>query len=329
MAKIIIGIHGLGNKPSEEILEKWWNMSIVEGLNKYYNIDNQNIKFKMVYWADILYDKPLNKKITNKNSPYYLEEPYFPGLKKINHIARNTRKKVIDFIDKILEKILLNDDFSVNYSSFTNAIIHKYFKDLDTYYSDKTLNNSGKEDLAKDIIRKRLITVLEDHKKDQILLIAHSMGSIIAYDVLSLYSKKFKIDCLITIGSPLGFPIIMSKIANELKAKFADFKKLTSPESVKYNWYNFADLEDKVAIDYKLSDDFEENTVGVKVVDFEVYNDYQANKIKNPHKSFGYLRTNEVAKVIFDFVNSEDKEFKTKLIRRIFKFISEIKLKKN
>jgi len=36
-SKIIIGIHGLGNKPPKTILEKWWRQAIEDGLkfNKY------------------------------------------------------------------------------------------------------------------------------------------------------------------------------------------------------------------------------------------------------------------------------------------------------
>ena len=30
--KIIIGIHGLGNKPPKETLEKWWKQAIADGL---------------------------------------------------------------------------------------------------------------------------------------------------------------------------------------------------------------------------------------------------------------------------------------------------------
>ncbi len=35
MKKIIIGIHGIGNKPPAKILRKWWLNSIYEGLKKY------------------------------------------------------------------------------------------------------------------------------------------------------------------------------------------------------------------------------------------------------------------------------------------------------
>ena len=34
MPDIIIGIHGLANKPNKKTLEDWWKKSILEGLKK-------------------------------------------------------------------------------------------------------------------------------------------------------------------------------------------------------------------------------------------------------------------------------------------------------
>ena len=46
------------------------------------------------------------------------------------------------------------------------------------------------------------------------------------------------------------------------------------------------------------------NAEGVKPVDFEVYNTYEINGDHNPHKSYGYLRTPELAEAIRDFLKS-------------------------
>ena len=67
------------------------------------------------------------------------------------------------------------------------------------------------------------------------------------------------------------------------------------------NWYNFSDLEDKVAINYNLGDDYEENSNRVRAIDKIVYNNYEYQGERNPHKSYGYLRTLELAQVIHDF----------------------------
>ena len=97
MSKIVIGIHGLGNKPKEELLKQWWKASINEGLN---NIGRTNISydFELIYWADILNDKPLNENETDEDNKYYLKEKYFPGKK--DFVAHKIELK--SFVDQFL-----------------------------------------------------------------------------------------------------------------------------------------------------------------------------------------------------------------------------------
>ena len=57
MSKVIIAIHGLGNKPPYRLLQQWGKMSIQEGLQDR-GLTIELPKFELVYWADLLYDKP-------------------------------------------------------------------------------------------------------------------------------------------------------------------------------------------------------------------------------------------------------------------------------
>jgi hypothetical protein len=52
MKKIVIAIHGLGNKPAEKLLRESWLQAIQEGLTRAGN-HHLDIPFEMVYWADI------------------------------------------------------------------------------------------------------------------------------------------------------------------------------------------------------------------------------------------------------------------------------------
>ena len=69
MSKIIIGIHGLGNKPPHDTLHKWWLKSICEGLQKINKLD-YTPDFALVYWADILNDKQALGKNRSKEKQY-------------------------------------------------------------------------------------------------------------------------------------------------------------------------------------------------------------------------------------------------------------------
>jgi hypothetical protein len=301
MAKVIIGIHGLGNKPEKTILEQWWKMAIDEGLKKL----GQPLKpyvFELVYWADLMYDKPLDLEINDKASPYYLLQKYTPSVKNLFKEDHPNRKKILDFLTKQLDSIFLNEDFTLNYTYLTDTILQRYFKDLDIYYKEKCKDEDEQKCEIKKVIRHRTKTIIEKYKKDEILIIGHSMGSIIAYDVLSFSEPATLVNTFITIGSPLGIPIVKSKIAKELEQNHFNKLQLTTPPTVVKNWFNFSDIEDKVAIDYQLGDDFSENNFNVKPIDFEVYNDYTINGERNPHKSYGYLRTPKFSEKINEFL---------------------------
>jgi triacylglycerol esterase/lipase EstA (alpha/beta hydrolase family) len=301
MSKVILGIHGLGNKPSKKTLEDWWMKSILEGLEGI-NINDPNLNFEIIYWADVLNEKPLDETIIDKNNPYYLKEKYSPAPRNFDPKPHPIRKKLLGFLEKQMDKFFLNEDLTINYSFISDIIIHKYFKELEIYYTQECLDSNNINCFVKDIIRNRVAEVIKKYRSDEILLIAHSMGSIVAYDVLTVILPEIKIDTFVTMGSPLGLPIIMSKIAAEQNIKVQNKEKLETPAGVKRNWYNFSDLEDKVSLNYDLGDDYNENANGVKAIDMIVNNNYEINSERNPHKSYGYLRVLEFSEVLYEFL---------------------------
>jgi len=303
MAKIIIGIHGLGNKPTPKLLQEWWIQSIKEGLNKTNGLIYEKIPFKLVYWADILHPNPEDPEIKDENDPLYLSEPYNSSQpnQKNKPEPEKLSLKILKYIGEQLDNIFLKEDMTLNFNNVTDKIIHNYFKDLEVYYSDNSMDQHDPTCLARDAIRKKLFDVLKIHKNDDVLLIGHSMGSIIAYDVLVNHTNDCKVKTFITVGSPLGIPIIVSRI-------FEEQKSLSVPKNIS-KWYNHSDAEDLVAMDHTLKDDFPENENNIKVEDMLVYNDYVINDKRNPHKVYGYLRTPEMAQIITDFLKVERSGF--------------------
>jgi len=311
MAKVIIGIHGLGNKPPKETLKEWWKKSMLEGLDKL-NKPYDFPKFELVYWADILHDKSLDENVKDENDHYFLNEAYTPGLHDFVPEDHSVRQKILDFLEDQLDKLFLNDDFTINYSGISDAVIHRYFMDLEIYYSEECLEKDDKRCKARKLIRERLLDVISKYKDDEIFLIGHSMGSIIAYDVLTFLTPDVDVHSFATIGSPLGFPVVQGKIAAEWNARKLTPPKLKTPPGVKKHWYNFADLQDKVALIYHLKKNYEANRYGIRPQDFVVHNDYKNGELFNPHKSYGYLRTPELSKVLHKF------SYEHNLFKRIF-----------
>ena len=301
MSKIIIGIHGLGNKPPRALLEIWWKLSIKEGLRSIYRT-RLFFDFELVYWADILNPRPLDPAIKSHDDPLFLEEPYTREKTIPPDETGGLRSKIMDYTERQLDRIFLNDDMSLNFAYITDRIIRRYFSCLEAYYSESVSKDGKGEVPVKELIRERLSTLLRRHEGKQILLIGHSMGSIIAYDVLTRSVPDIEIDTFITIGSPLGLPMIVSKIFSEQKGEKTEIKKVKAPDNIIKHWHNFSDPEDKVALDRTLHDDYEENGHGVRASDKLVFNDYFINGRRNPHKSFGYLRTPEIAGVIDIFL---------------------------
>ena len=301
MDKIIIGIHGLGNKPPKDLLEKWWQQSTAEGLKK---IDHprKNFNFELVYWADSLHPAPLNPDETDKSDNLYLSERYVPATKRKMNKPGGIKNKFINFFKRQRDKILFNETMHVKFPSFTDLIIKHFFKDLDIYLTQKCVEENKSDCLAKDIIRDRITNGLKKHKRKDILLITHSMGTIVTYEVLIQSEKELEIDSLITIGSPLGVPFIIDKLKNDLSVVPGDSDKLRTPENIKTEWINLADTEDKVAQCNDLIEQFKSNSNEVRPTTHSVFNDYQSEGIENPHKSFGYLRTSELAQIIDDFL---------------------------
>ncbi|MBN1293269.1 MAG: hypothetical protein JXB48_15630 [Candidatus Latescibacteria bacterium] len=302
MSKIIIGVHGLGNKPPEKLLRKWWLKAIHEGLKKAGH-DRMFLNFELVYWADITHEAPLNPNEKDTGHELYIGEPYTPSQKAIEEKPSNIRKKILDFVENELDKIFLNDDMTVNFSFVTDLIIRHFFKELGDYYATKKEEKNLTHNSIKDAERKRMADVLKKHKDKEILLIAHSMGSIIAYDVLAENVADIEIDTFVTMGSPLGIPAVMGKIAAEQKKTFGEDKSVRTPENVVRNWYNLSDLEDKIAFNYNLGDDYMENSHNIRAIDKSVINDYKINGKENHHKIYGYLRTPEMADIIHGFLN--------------------------
>jgi len=304
MAKVIIGIHGLGNKPSKEILKAWWRSAMMEGLEKLgKTIDLPT--FELVYWADILYDQPLDETIVDQEDPYFLAEKYLPSIQKFTPEDNSNRQNVLDFLEDQLDKLFLNEDLSINYTGIVDTIIHRYFRDLELYYAVECFDENDIKCKARKLIRERLVGILKKYEGDEILLVGHSMGSIISYDVLTFLLPEMNIHTFMTIGSPLGFPVIQGKIAAEWNSKRLVPPKMKTPPGVVHHWYNFADLKDKVALIYQLNKNFRANWRGVKPKDFVVNNDYQTEVEPNHHKSFGYLRATAFSELLYNFSKGE------------------------
>ena len=110
----------------------------------------------------------------------------------------------------------------IEIDNLTDWVIGKTLKNLDFYY-DETRKIADRlrpprKTLTRMVLQDELSRALLPLKSMEIMLIAHSMGSIIAYDVLRDIGRTdsdFAVAQFVTTGSPLGLPHVKKKIADE------------------------------------------------------------------------------------------------------------------
>lgn len=306
MANVIVGIHGLANKPDRAVEADWWEKSIREGLEKNGGIKNANFTYKMVYWADLLYKYPLHNDPNLDFDDLYNDEPYVPAvpgtLKKYEEgWPDDARAAVLGALGWSIDKLKQY----VGMDALADGILENTLKDLAFYYDEnrKIADRNKKLRPARRVLMDELKDTLNRLKGERIMLIAHSMGSIVAYDVLRDLGRadpNFELAHFDTIGSPLGLPHVKAKVYEE---RPYDAVRVRTPTVVTEQWVNYADRGDPVAVDIHLADDYGPNKRAVRVKDDLVLNDYVSLRGKpNRHKSYGYLRTPELSEHIRDFI---------------------------
>lgn len=303
MKKIIIGIHGLGNQPERELLKQWWITSIDEGLAKI-GCKGTKYKFDLVYWADALHPKPLDITITDKDNELFLEEKYYPAKNNFNKTERPFKTKALNYLKKELDNFLFNETIHLHFPSFTDLLVRHFFKDMKIYFTQVCVEENKADCLAKDVIREKLKNILFKYRNDKIMLIAHSMGSIIAYDVL-LRNKEIKADYLISEGSPIAVPYIFGQMKYSLEDILPNIDKLPTPDNITKAWYNLYDPEDKLAQYSILPELFDPNINKIIPISEAVKNDYENEGVENPHKIYGYLRSERNAQLISEFLTKD------------------------
>ncbi|HJE24532.1 MAG TPA: hypothetical protein K8W01_12820 [Methylorubrum populi] len=279
---LILGIHGLANKPPREEKQAWWGQSIAEGLRRNVGRAPPDLPFDFVYWADLRYDAPLAD--DHNREPYYPARGRGPFPSPDGVCAPTLTDRLYRAIEWIQVKAghLVLDDL----------IIEHRLDDLWGYYEDIIFREAARD---------RLRQALAQHEGRPLLLAAHSMGSLIAYDVLRLLERQGNLPVIahfVSMGAPLGLAEIKRRLASE-------HGDLRVPEAVA-RWSNLGDREDLATVGTTLAEAYAPNRAGIGVIDCPVINAYRRPRGgKNPHKSYGYLRTPEFSRAVAAFLNEE------------------------
>lgn len=273
-------IHGLSNKPDPNTLLSIWNRALAGGGGL--NLAEEGVTCSMVYWADVLYTSPDvgdTVAIYESNQGDALARADGSVEAELLEIQIDSQAEA-EFVDSLHRHFTsasfaqidsgavpgLDDPSAVALERvplpwfIKKRIMKAFLRDAHHYYFNKPFSPRPDANyMVQDEIRGRFIReinpatnpVLAQNKGPHIV-VAHSMGTMIAYDCLMRVPDCPGIDGLMTLGSPLG----IDEVQDCNKPEWSRANGFPARKLAK-RWVNVYDRLDVVcAADPRLSGDF-------------------------------------------------------------------------
>jgi len=308
-ARTIIYVHGIGNKPEPHVLKCQWDKALFG-----FDLGERS---RLAYWVNRAYypepspgtcatgDLVTTEELSGPPSlgarALAADEPLqdFVGEITKDREARQTLMAIARRLDReptaASEKSLHAHEVDAKISPFPKPVRQWLTRRL-TGALLRDVNDLFFVEERREIMRNSL--------KERILagggpfvVIGHSQGSMIAYDVLCELSRKRPapdVALFVTVGSPLGIREVQDQLEILTKQK-----RLAVPPCVR-GWLNVADPLDPVAIDKRVKSDYAAHK-GV-VIDDNV--EWNPDSPRHPHSGTGYLETKPVQRAVKDVTDT-------------------------
>jgi hypothetical protein len=294
----VLLIHGINNQDnSKENIEKTWSDALRSGATSAGLTIFDDLKFIAAFYGDVLFEeteswnknKPASRPMSTESpdedyandqvAGLYLEFKQKYGIsdeqvskeldegenfKSHKRQARGIHKSWLKAIARALENVLPSK----------GRRIAKIFLSQAAAY----LHKPGLKEKIDDLVMTQIIDELPEN--ENVIIISHSLGTIVAYDLMRRLRHQIKIKLLLTAGSPLGIEIVKNRLGPPL---------ICLPNVDK--WVNASDSEDFVALEPKLTS----TTFGCGQI---VNIDQLDNGDEDAHDILKYLAHDVVAKEI-------------------------------
>lgn len=306
-------VHGIMNQPSPAALLDLWKRDLADGGDGF-DLDVYGVNSSMVYWADVMYAAASDSGEIRESigyegiepgslvevdesyiaaasgderafieamiANYDLDHPDVPelspgtGVESARRVeARMAAASALEavplpwFVKRPLMRVLLRD------------VHHYLFNTSHSPRPDATFR-------VRDEVRGRFTGPLEEVDRRPHVVVAHSLGSVIAYDCLKRVAGIRDIDLLVTVGSPLG----LSEVQHNLRPEWSRDDGFPAALS---RWVNVADRLDPVcSADPLIAGDYRRNRE--KVVEDRVVD----NRGVMRHPAGKYLRQTVVQEAV-------------------------------
>jgi len=180
-----------------------------------------------------------------------------------------------------------------------NEKMELHLRDLRRYL----LNQNEIAEHTRQMLKMPLRAAIE--AKRPILLIAHSMGSVIAWDSLWQMTHderdRVTVDVLLTMGSPLGQRFLQRRLQG-----YKESGEKRYPAGIR-RWINLSAVGDLTAVDPDLADDYAimvQHGHVESIEDHVLHNYFRLDGDLNVHAEYGYLANSVTARIISDWWSS-------------------------
>lgn len=225
MHEQFIVIHGIGKNDGDKLSHRELVESIKARL--------PDAEFHIVKWNDLGFS---GDRVTLDAG----EKQFDPPLEKL--LARESSRFLFDRLS-LLHQIRRRDVTAIHPSWTVQTSLHRgelrlfgmlldYVGDVEVYLRDRRQRSEIQERLRS--------TVMELQGNGPVTVISHSLGTLVAYDVIHQLVPSAAVQTLVTLGSPLENLLYLSQgfglITYNLKLNPA------------LNWLNFYDIKDVIAL---------------------------------------------------------------------------------
>jgi hypothetical protein len=280
-------IHGLANKPPQEDLVKIWRRALSDGTSPV-SLRDRGITSSLVYWADVLYEKPIQDLADFESAAESTPEAIDAAGDASEPVAATPEEAA--FVSGLRAKMTTMAVAEVATAGVATAVeepktpferillpwfikkkfLDAYLRDLHHYMFDVEYAPPGRQPVrVQQTIRKRFLDALCSAEVSRPhIVVSHSMGTIIAYDCLKRVPTCSGVDGLITLGCPLGLDEVQDQLHPEWTREDG-----YPTDRLAGRWVNIYDRLDPVCgFDARIANDFRKGGTAT-IEDVEVHND--------------------------------------------------------